>query len=115
MNRINARKAQLEKRLHDLEHRLTEIEAELDSHQSRDWEDLATEREADEVLEGLGLSGQQEIRMITAALERIESGEYGSCAKCGEDIGNDRLDVVPFAPLCRNCATRQSEMRRART
>lgn len=101
---VSERKAQLEARLVQLQTRLTEIEAELDSHDSRDWEDLATERETDEVLEGIGLSGQQEIRMIEAALQRITEGEYGYCAKCGARIAEERLDVVPFTPFCRDCA-----------
>lgn len=54
---LNARVKELDKRLH-------EIEDELDSHQSKDWEELAVEREEDEVLEGLGNSGQTEIAMI---------------------------------------------------
>lgn len=101
---VTNRKAELEARLADLRGRLVGIEAELDSHQSADWEELATEREADEVLEGMGLSGQQEIRMIEAALQRIATGEYGVCVKCGSDIGEARLDVLPFTPFCRNCA-----------
>ncbi len=101
---VSERKVQLESRLAQLQARLTEIEAELDSHDSRDWEDLATERETDEVLEGIGLSGQQEIRMIEAALQRIAEGEYGHCAKCGARIAEERLDVVPFTPFCRACA-----------
>ena len=98
------RKAQLEARMADLKTRLDHIEAELDSHQSKDWEDLATEREEDEVLEGMGVSGQQEIRMIEAALSRIEAGEYGFCAKCGAEISAERLDVLPHTPFCRHCA-----------
>ncbi|WP_149142881.1 TraR/DksA family transcriptional regulator [Gemmobacter caeruleus] len=101
---VSARKAQLEARLAELQTRLDEIEAELDSHDARDWEEMATEREGDEVLEGIGLSGQQEIRMIEAALARIAEGEYGACAKCGAEIGEERLDVLPFTPFCRNCA-----------
>lgn len=101
---VTNRKAELEARLADLRGRLVGIEAELDSHQSADWEELATEREADEVLEGMGLSGQQEIRMIEAALQRIATGEYGVCVKCGSDIGEARLDVLPITPFCRNCA-----------
>lgn len=98
------RKAQLETRLADLRTRLAGIDAELDSHQSKDWEDLATERETDEVLESMGLSGQQEIRMIEAALQRIAEGEYGFCAKCGERISEERLDVLPYTPFCREHA-----------
>lgn len=104
MTGLRDRKAQLEARLGVLEARLGEIETELDSHQSKDWEDLATERESDEVLEGLGLSGQQEIRMIKAALVRIDEGEFGICTKCGNTISQERLDVVPYTPFCRACA-----------
>ena len=48
MTPISTRKAQLEARLADLKGRLQGIETELDSHQSADWEELATEREGDE-------------------------------------------------------------------
>ena len=83
---------------------MTSIEVELDSHQARDWEDLATERESDEVLEGMGLAAQSELRVIDAALLRVEAGSYGICARCETEIGEERLDVVPFTPLCRDCA-----------
>lgn len=106
MTTILDRQAQLEARLGVLENRLDGIETELESHQSKDWEDLATERETDEVLEGLGLSGQQEIRMIKAALDRIEDGSFGTCATCGEAISQERLDAVPFTPFCRICAAK---------
>lgn len=98
------RKTQLETRLADLRRRLQGIDAELDTHTTPDWEDMATEREGDEVLESLGQSGQHEIRQIEAALARIAAGEYGYCAKCGTEIGEARLDVLPYTPHCRNCA-----------
>ena len=98
------RKTQLTARLADLKARLQGIEAELDSHTTQDWEDLATEREADEVLEDLGNSGQLEMRQIEAALKRIEEGDYGACTKCGADIGEARLDLVPQTPFCKDCA-----------
>lgn len=105
MTSIAKRKLQLETRLADLTARLAEIEQELESHSSPDWEEMAVEQEQDEVLEGMGLSGQQEMRMIEAALARIVDGEYGYCAKCGDRISEERLDVLPFTPFCRNCAT----------
>lgn len=104
MTSLTMRREQLEARLADLQGRLAGIEAELDSHNAADWEELATEREGDEVLEGMGLSGQQEICMIEAALQRIAAGEYGYCVKCGAEIGAARLDVLPFTPFCRDCA-----------
>ncbi|MFY0661469.1 MAG: TraR/DksA family transcriptional regulator [Shimia sp.] len=97
-------KAALLKRLSELDKRLHAIEEELDVPHSKDWEDAAVEHEGDEVLEGLGTSGQEEIRRIQAALVRLREGAYGFCVKCGEEIATARLDVVPDAPLCSACA-----------
>lgn len=94
----------LETRLAELQDRLHEIDEALDSHQSKDWEELATERETDEVLERMGSSGQVEIAKIQAALTRVEEGEFGYCVRCGDEISEERLDVVPYTPFCRKCA-----------
>ena len=104
MGEFEARKQQLLDRRKELNERLTSIGEELDSHQSKDWEELAVEREEDEVLEGLGDQGLQEVRQIDLALERIEEGTYGECQKCGDMIAEPRLDLLPHTPLCRNCA-----------
>ena len=101
---IPVRKAQLKKRLTELGARLEAIEEELDSHQNRDWEELATEREGDEVLEATGNAGLTEITQIRAALKRIEDGSYGDCQRCGEPIAEARLDVLPWTPFCPACA-----------
>jgi RNA polymerase-binding transcription factor DksA len=101
---LATRKATLTARLADLQGRLASIEAELGEHNAQDWEDLATEREGDEVLEGMGTSGQQEIRAIEAALVRIDDGDYGFCQRCGGRIGEARLDVLPATPFCSSCA-----------
>ncbi len=104
MANIETRKSQLEARLGELKDRLLNIEDVLDDQPSKDVEDRASEREDDEVLEKLGLSGQKEIQMIEAALRRVETGTYGDCAKCGDTIAEERLDLLPYTPLCRNCA-----------
>lgn len=104
MTTVQERKAALTKRLAELESRLRDIDEELDSHQSKDWDELAVEREEDEVLERMGTTGQAEIRMIKAALQRIDAGEYGDCVKCGAEILPERLDVLPYTPFCRTCA-----------
>lgn len=103
MKSDETRKAELEARREDLMKRLHGIGAELDSHESKDWEEMATERESDEVLHDLGQSAQAEMRMIDAALQRVAEGEYGYCAKCGERISEDRLDLLPATPFCRDC------------
>lgn len=102
---VKDRKKALEARLDELLGRLKRIEAELDQPAEKDWEEAAIEREDDELLESMGEAGLQEIEMIRAALGRIEAGEYGYCVKCGEEISQERLDVLPATPFCRNCAT----------
>lgn len=38
------------------------------------------------------------------ALVRIDAGSYGTCAACGRPIGPERLDAVPGATHCIDCA-----------
>ncbi|GHE06273.1 dimethylmenaquinone methyltransferase [Defluviimonas sp. 20V17] len=83
---------------------MAQIDNALDLPRSKDWEELATEREEDEVLENMGHSAQTELRQIRAALRRMEDGSYGTCVKCGGEIGQERLDVLPYTPFCRDCA-----------
>ena len=97
----------LEGRLAELDTRLHEIDDELDSHQSKDWEELATEREEDEVLEQMGTSGQAEIAQIKAALTRMDEDEYGYCVQCGTEISEERLDLLPQTPFCASCASKR--------
>lgn len=104
MKSVAERKAELLKRQSDLMRRIAGIGAELDSHDAKDWEEMAIEREADEVLEDLGQSARAELRMIEAALSRIEEGEYGFCVTCGNEIAEERLDLLPATPFCPNCA-----------
>jgi RNA polymerase-binding transcription factor DksA len=42
--------------------------------------------------------------MIEAALKRIDRDEYGICVDCGDPISDERLDIIPQTPKCRNCA-----------
>ena len=41
---------------------------------------------------------------VDAALDRVEDGSYGVCARCGKPIGFARLDARPEATLCIACA-----------
>lgn len=97
MTHLKARRAELKAELSD-------IEARLDDEPSKDWEDRATERQSDEVLESLGTHDLSELRQIDAALARIADGTYGDCMKCGEEIGAERLSALPATPFCMACA-----------
>jgi RNA polymerase-binding protein DksA len=57
--------------------------------------------------------GRSEIEAIDHALERIDRGEYGLCAVCGEAIPLARQRAVPTADTCLSCArTREERARR---
>jgi len=71
---------------------------------SADWNEQASERENDEVLESLGNSSEQELSMIKYALMRIDEGNYFQCDECGEDIPLARLDLLPYTAHCVDCA-----------
>ena len=43
------------------------------------------------------------ITKIQEALELIDTGEYGYCKSCGEDIGIRRLEARPAATQCIFC------------
>lgn len=100
----HARKRALLERLRTLGVLLEDIEDALEAPHSRDWEEMAVEREGEEVLERLGESGQAEVARIRAALDRMARGEYGICTRCGDEISEERLAVLPDTPLCKTCA-----------
>ena len=69
-----------------------------------DLADTATEtygRELDYTLEE---NSEHVLQEIEAALKRIELGTYGVCTNCGTQIAEARLEALPWATLCIDCA-----------
>ena len=95
---------QLESRLSELGLRVHEIEDDLRSPLNPDFAEQATEEENSEVLKELETNALHEAEQIHAALKRIADGTYGECISCGEDIKQARLDALPYATQCINCA-----------
>jgi DnaK suppressor protein len=62
--------------------------------------DSASETYMRELDEGLEENADHLLVEIEAALERIDSGTYGTCASCGKPIAPERLEAVPYATLC---------------
>lgn len=54
------------------------------------------------------------ISKIKDALERVDSGEFGICEMCGDDIGEERLKARPVTTLCINCKKKQEAVEKAR-
>jgi len=57
------------------------------------------------VVDALGNEARVELNKISAALSRIESGDFGSCVECGSSIDQGRLKAYPYALECIDCAT----------
>jgi DnaK suppressor protein len=51
---------------------------------------------------------ESRLRLIDEALARVDNGAYGICADCGDEIGLERLKVLPFAVRCVDCESRRS-------
>lgn len=46
---------------------------------------------------------QARLRRVDDALDRLMSGSYGRCSKCGSAVDETRLDIDPALGLCLNC------------
>lgn len=57
---------------------------------------------------------RQLLKKIDEALEKIESGTYGVCEICGEDINIKRLEARPVTTMCIECKTEQEEEEKLR-
>ena len=52
------------------------------------------------------------INKIRQSLEDIETGEYGICEDCGEDISIERLKARPVTSFCIRCKTKRESVER---
>jgi len=46
---------------------------------------------------------REQLRDVNHALERIDAGTYGVCERCGNPIGAERLEALPYSTLCVSC------------
>jgi RNA polymerase-binding transcription factor DksA len=70
-------------------------------------EDLGRALTDDEVAISL-LGNEEDIRReCNAALDRIDRGAFGQCEKCGKPISKQRLDALPYARSCIECARQE--------
>lgn len=58
--------------------------------------------ERTEVL-GLVESLKSQLDDVDEALAHVEAGTYGTCDRCGNEIGSDRLEFRPASILCVEC------------
>lgn len=76
---------------------------ERDAEATQDPADMAANAYTKELLVSMSDNDRQLLNAIDEALERIEEGVYGKCARCGEALPEKRLEAVPWARLCIRC------------
>jgi DnaK suppressor protein len=72
---------------------------------SADESDVAQEGETGEVGARLAELEHREVAQIDRAITRIDSGLYGSCEVCENEIPAARLEALPYATVCVRCQT----------
>ena len=102
------RRAALEERHADLRRELQEHGADPDSggltfDDDAGFADRSHSTEERSRLIALVGNLRSELREVERALEKLGAGGYGICERCGNAIGEDRLEAIPWATLCIDC------------
>lgn len=104
---------------HDLEKERDRLRAELDDFEASERQNLSessgennyrdhmadqgTATFAREMDATLADNARRMLEQVEKALQRMESGDWGSCVRCGDVIGSERLEAMPAADLCIAC------------
>jgi DnaK suppressor protein len=111
--KVQTRLEEMKQKILDEMNQAMRSEREGIKGEGMDTYDLASEERDREI--SFILSDRERVKMsaIDDALGRIADGSYGVCESCGLEIGEERLEALPFTRLCRDC--QQDMEREART
>jgi DnaK suppressor protein len=116
------RLAQFKKRLIEKQRQLTEevgrtalYGKDQEDDSIKDLGDQANTAYTREFFFELGNGDRRLLRDVVAALRKIDDGSFGDCERCGETIGDKRLDALPFARYCITCQRLAEEEERMAT
>lgn len=105
--------------LDDFRHRLLALKVQLEAMERSAAEDVQPVEldqarvgrlsrmdamQAQEMAQETARRRQRQLAAIDGALRRIDSGDYGYCYICGEDIDPGRLAADPTSTRCIRCA-----------
>jgi RNA polymerase-binding protein DksA len=99
-NRLLDEQKEAEKRINELEQSLEEIEANKGdkvSSSAHHQGNLGSWEEQRETKYTLIEKQKRKLEKITVALDRIETGNYGTCVVTGDHIQKERLEAMPYA------------------
>jgi DnaK suppressor protein len=71
--------------------------------EAKDEGDRATASTSAEVSGAQLAQTESLLKVINAALRRIEEGTFGECLNCGQEIGAKRLEAIPWTRYCLTC------------
>jgi RNA polymerase-binding protein DksA len=77
-----------------------ETEEETYDNHLADSATATLNREIDYTLEE---NAEHVLTAIEDALQRIKSGGFGTCGRCGKPIAEERLEAIPYANRCIDC------------
>ncbi len=88
--------------LHEQNSRSLEDETEEETYDNHlaDSATATLNREIDYTLEE---NSEHVLAAIEEALSRIDEGTFGTCARCGKTIAEERLEAIPYATRCIDC------------
>jgi RNA polymerase-binding transcription factor DksA len=66
--------------------------------------DLGSHQSEEDVTLGLLSNEEELLAELNAAWTRLEQGRFGRCEACGGEIAAARLDAIPYARHCVDCA-----------
>ena len=79
---------------------------------SGDEADVAADVIDRQLLTSIGTQDAIRLQQIENALDRINQDKYGRCIKCGKEIPEERLEVLPYALMCIQCASAEERRNR---
>ena len=96
---VNIEYRKLERTISSLSE-LAESEVQSDAN---DWFSSKESNVSKEVNDLALVKARQLIRILDDVLKRIDTPDFGNCAKCGFPIPFERIRAVPTARTCVNC------------
>ena len=85
---------------------MEEYGTELSSYDNHPG-DLGTEMFMREHDMGLKNKNNDILYEIESSLRSIDEGKYGICEICGNEIGEERLNLVPYIKICMECSNKK--------
>ena len=107
--RLLARRARLRGDLTQMEDNALNKDHSKTTSMPNHMAELGSDNFDQEVTLSLLGSENDALNQIEAAIERIEDGRFGQCEECGGKIPKPRLEAIPYAALCVDCASQREE------